>query len=102
MSWKEEEQQFINQGAKDVLKELGDKNIIEEIMEEFKNLFVISHPGDSGIGGNDPQEPIYEILYESPKEIEDFLCSSLQKAINSAYDEGWKDGVNNLPQKYDR
>lgn len=29
----------------------------EEIKKEFYKKFTISYPGDSGIGGNDPQEP---------------------------------------------
>lgn len=43
------------------------------IEKEFNMLFTDSHPGDSGIGGNDPQDPVYEISTGDPKEILDFF-----------------------------
>lgn len=47
----------------------------EEIKKEFYKNFVVEHPGDSGVGGNDPQEPVCEVQYENPDEIVDFFLS---------------------------
>lgn len=39
-------------------------------LEKFYKEFVNYHPGDSGIGGNYPQEPVYELAID-PQSTED-------------------------------
>lgn len=47
--------------------------------KEFNKRFVEFYPSDSGIGGNDPQEPD-EVLQAYPHEIRDFIESLLNEA----------------------
>jgi hypothetical protein len=53
---------------------------IEQQVEEFNKEFVVYHSGDSGMGGNTPQEPVYEIQYENPNEIIDWIKQALLTA----------------------
>lgn len=52
------------------------KTLQEEIVREFDRECTNSHPGDSGIGGNCPQEPIYEWACE-PNDVKKWLDSKL-------------------------
>ncbi len=45
----------------------------KEIEASFDKEFTTSHPGDSGMGGNDPQEPLYELCTSDPNDIKDFI-----------------------------
>lgn len=55
---------------------------LESVVEEFDELFTQSHPGDSGIGGNDPQEPIYDWAAE-PQEVKDFIRQKVSSLLTS-------------------
>ena len=61
----------------------------ERISAEFDKAFTYSHVGDSGIGGNTPQEPVYELIDSNPQPIKDFIFSQITSAVNS-YKEGLK------------
>ncbi len=52
-------------------------NQIENILAEFDKEFTTSYPGDSGLGGNYPQEPIYELTESDPKEYKKWLKDKL-------------------------
>lgn len=54
----------------------------ESVLKSFHNSFVNMHSGDSGIGGNTPQEPIYELNTNDPTEIAKFICDVLDGAID--------------------
>lgn len=41
--------------------------------ERFDKEFTNFYSGDSGLGGNDPQEPVYEMNTVDPKEIKSFI-----------------------------
>lgn len=41
---------------------------------EFDKEFVSFHPGDSGLGGNYPQEPVYE-LSATPNDVKDWIAA---------------------------
>lgn len=53
--------------------------LIEQKVKEFVNEFVELHPGDSGAGGNYPQEPIFEVTESDPNEYIRFLRQALQE-----------------------
>lgn len=48
----------------------------EKVLQEFDRLFTYSHPGDSGPGGNDPQDATYDWM-EEPGEVKAFLLKAL-------------------------
>ena len=50
---------------------------IEEFRKKFRNIYA----GDSGFGGNDPQEPMNEWATDCPEDVESFLKLSLQQAF---------------------
>jgi hypothetical protein len=54
------------------------EKIKENWEKEFDKQFTDSSPGNSGLGGNDPQEPVYELNCE-PKDIKDFIRSLLEQ-----------------------
>lgn len=43
----------------------------ESLRQEFYKTFTRSFPGDSGMNGNDPQEPVWEMT-DDPKEVADW------------------------------
>lgn len=57
-------------------KELGSPRT--DWREEFDKQFTNSYAGDSGFGGNDPQEPVYEWATNEPSEVKTFIASELQ------------------------
>lgn len=63
---------------------------IKESEKEFEKKFIISHPGDSGMGGNDPQEPVYQ-LDINPDSFEDI--GDLKKFIFQEYTQNLIDGL---------
>lgn len=52
--------------------------LIEEALKEFDKEFTNSHPGDSGAGGNYPQEPVYELCESDPREYKRWLKDKLE------------------------
>lgn len=56
------------------------KQTTEEIRAEFYKLFTYSHPGDSGMGGNESQEPIWEMI-EDPKEIANYWLDKMAEQV---------------------
>ena len=48
--------------------------------DEFDERFTNSHPGDSGVGGSDPQEPVYEFATDDPSEIKSFISTQITLA----------------------
>jgi len=67
-------------------------NTKEELRKEFYKVFTASHPGDSGIGGNDPQESVWELQYESPKEVFDWFMDKFDahlEGIRKDLDKAW-------------
>lgn len=67
------------------MKTTKDK-IITEALERFRKEFVNQYSGDSGMGGNYPQEPVYELCESNPKEYERFFQEELQNAIDKSVD----------------
>lgn len=49
-------------------------DFVEKQIRLFEKDFVVMHPGDSGMGGNDPQEPVYEVQ-AGPSDMRNFLRS---------------------------
>ena len=49
--------------------------------KEFNKRFTNCYRGDSGLGGNYPQEPIYEWATDNPKDIVDFISRLLQAVV---------------------
>ena len=49
--------------------------------KEFNKRFTNCYRGDSGLGGNYPQEPIYEWATDNPKDIVDFISRLLQSVV---------------------
>jgi hypothetical protein len=56
------------------------QTLLDERARLFDREFTASHPGDSGMGGNDPQEPVYE-LNVGPTEIKTFLKESILQGV---------------------
>lgn len=54
--------------------------------DTFDANFTQSHPGDSGIGGNDPQEPVYE-WSDGPQEVKEFIRLSIELARQAGRDQ---------------
>lgn len=55
-----------------------------EWKDEFDKEFIESYQGDSGLGGNDPQEPIYKLninpeSIEDIKELKQFISNLLEE-----------------------
>lgn len=48
-----------------------------EESKQFDERFTQSFRGDSGLGGNTPQEPEYRIAVDDPNEIKSFISSLL-------------------------
>lgn len=53
--------------------------IIQDKIKEFREKFCNVYPGDSGLGGNDPQEPVHEWATDDSLEVERWLSQSLQQ-----------------------
>lgn len=54
---------------------------IAAILKDFEKQWVVQHQGDSGAGGNTPQEPVYEIqTYGYEDEFKHWLSEALQTA----------------------
>lgn len=53
----------------------------KELSATFYRTFATIHLGDSGMGGNDPQEPVFEIYSDDPKEIADFFLSKINQIL---------------------
>ena len=51
----------------------------EKKLKEFNDLFTNSHPGDSGPGGNYPQEPVYELCEDNPLEYIVFIDNLMEE-----------------------
>lgn len=51
--------------------------------ERFEEQFIESHPGDSGPGGNTPQEPVYHLTID-PNDLDDIksLKSFIQAELS--------------------
>jgi len=56
-------------------------------LEEFGKEFITHHPGDSGMGGNDPQEPVYELNTNEPHEIQLFIANLMDEVAEIKYQE---------------
>ncbi len=74
--------------------------------EEFIKEFCAVFNGDSGMGGNDPQEPVFEIQYESPNEVIDwFLAKMAAREVEVREElakkdiEYWKNIFDNPPMR---
>lgn len=52
----------------------------QEILQDFDRDYMQSYKGDSGLGGNDPQEPVYDFACE-PKDVRDFLSTALDTLL---------------------
>ena len=66
-----------------------------KICEEFDRLFTNSFAGDSGMGGNVPQEPVYELATDSPTDIKSFLLQKLHEVETETEPhkgESWRKG----------
>lgn len=50
----------------------------DTLREEFYKQFTFSHTGDSGMGGNTPQEPVWE-MDTDPKEVMSWFISKLSQ-----------------------
>lgn len=53
---------------------------------EFDKLFTTSHPGDSGLGGGDPQEPVYEVTEIDPNQYKSFIRTIEDEAVRRTKD----------------
>lgn len=54
-------------------------SIKKEIMEEFNEKFCNVYGGDSGLGGNDPQEPVDEWATDNPSDVRQWLSQALTR-----------------------
>lgn len=63
------------------------QELIEEKIIDFNTHYCNVHPGDSGTGGNDPQEP-----------VDEFACypSDIRKFIRQIMDESYVLGKENM------
>ena len=50
--------------------------------EAFYKGFTDSYKGDSGIGGNTPQEPVWDLI-DSPKEVADYWLQRIDAILAS-------------------
>lgn len=63
------------------------EQLIEEALREFDREFTNTYPGDSGIGGNQPQEPVYELCESDPKEYKRWFEKKMKLIASKAGDE---------------
>lgn len=50
-----------------------------KILKNFESEFMNVYPGDSGIGGNTPQDPVRELNTNDPDEIMIFISRALDE-----------------------
>jgi hypothetical protein len=77
---KERRKKMENMNLLNATKTIYDEFKIKKL-HEFESQFINHHPGDSGIGGNTPQEPIYELNTNEPHELQLFISKTLDEAI---------------------
>lgn len=71
---------------------------IKEKVEEFNKLFCDIYPGDSGLGGNDPQEPVDDWACY-PSDVRKWLKNSLQEMEERTREE-LREKIVDLPKMY--
>lgn len=55
----------------------------DKLRREFYKEFANAYAGDSGLGGNYPQDPIFEINTDNPKEVADWWLSKLNDTLDT-------------------
>lgn len=62
-------------------------NLDKDLRESFYKEFANSYAGDSGLGGNTPQDPIFEMATDNPKDIADWWLSHFKSLLTEVLPE---------------